>query len=922
MNEGWNPTTPQDHAQRHAAAWETGGSPPPAHFTRQWVALGGQRPLWLHLVLCYVVSTLAGGFGQGLALIPGVAITFWPPVGILLGTLLLHPRGSWPWWMLAGGLAELTCNAVWFHNPLPFALLYYAGNALEALTAAWLITRGNRRTFRLTALEEATSLVVLGAGIAPMVSATVIALTDAWLGRHPFTTAWPLVWLGDGTGILVSTPLTLVAVQTWRERARIPPLRLLEPIVLGLILLGLNTLACRGDVPTVYMTLPPLLWVAVRFQLQGAATALGLLTLMTAICTATGQGEFTGPPDLLHARIVMLQTFLGIAAISALIVATLSLQRDQALRTLSTVNAALEARVAERTATLRESEARLRGFYDTAPFFMGVTEPGNDDVLHLYDNPATCRFFGTEPGATAGKWARAELGAEPATVQCWIEHYRHSEATGEPVHFEHAYTTPEGTRWLAITVCPIGQSASGRTRFCYVGEDITARKRAEVHLAFLTALSTAITPLESPAEIAALATEMVCRHFGTTRAHFTDFHVTTASSHGASGPAPDLPDEEARHRLALAGNTAVLDLLQAGRLIAVDNVDTDTRLGPLRAYYRAGEVGSVVLSPHLVDGAWASLLSMYKSVPYAWQPDELALIAEITGRVFGRLDRARALEALRAGEERLRLALDGAELGSWDVDLRTGVTVWNQRHTTLQGYAPDDGAASLERWRAHIHAEDQERVMAAIEYARRERGLFAVEHRFQRADTGELRWLALYGRFAYDDAGTAVRFSGVSRDITEHKRAEAALRDLNATLEQRVQERTAALAEAMATQQRLEREAQRAEHFALLGRLAAGVSHELRNPLAVVFLNVDLLTEELQDLAPDDPPGASEALAEIRTNLARVEDLVEDYLSLVRVGALERTVQDLGVALLDWAAEFQAGASAQGSILQTEGLGE
>ncbi|MGE3541622.1 MAG: PAS domain-containing sensor histidine kinase, partial [Candidatus Tectimicrobiota bacterium] len=79
---------------------------------------------------------------------------------------------------------------------------------------------------------------------------------------------------------------------------------------------------------------------------------------------------------------------------------------------------------------------------------------------------------------------------------------------------------------------------------------------------------------------------------------------------------------------------------------------------------------------------------------------------------------------------------------------------------------------------------------------------------------------------------------------------------------------------------------------------------------------------ELQDLAPDDPPGASEALAEIRTNLARVEDLVEDYLSLVRVGALERTVQDLGVALLDWAAEFQAVATAQGSILQTEGLGE
>jgi signal transduction histidine kinase len=118
-----------------------------------------------------------------------------------------------------------------------------------------------------------------------------------------------------------------------------------------------------------------------------------------------------------------------------------------------------------------------------------------------------------------------------------------------------------------------------------------------------------------------------------------------------------------------------------------------------------------------------------------------------------------------------------------------------------------------------------------------------------------------------------------------------------AALEQRFQERTAALHSEITERQRLEREAQRVQHFALLGRLAAGVSHEIRNPLAAITLHVDLLTEELQQPSPDSPAIVAEALAEIKTHLARLEDLVQDYLSLVRVGALERTPEDLGHAM-------------------------
>src|SRR5438132_2799249 len=142
------------------------------------------------------------------------------------------------------------------------------------------------------------------------------------------------------------------------------------------------------------------------------------------------------------------------------------------------------------------------------------------------------------------------------------------------------------------------------------------------------------------------------------------------------------------------------------------------------------------------------------------------------------------------------------------------------------------------------------------------------------------------------------------------------LAQLNGELEHRMAE----LQRETAERQRLEREAQRAQHFTLLGRLAAGISHEIRNPLAAVFLHVDVLEEELKQPLPESPAQVTEALAEIRTNLSRLEDLVQDYLTLVRTSQLERTPQDLGAALRAWVAEWQQLAMSQGVLLRLEGL--
>jgi signal transduction histidine kinase len=147
-----------------------------------------------------------------------------------------------------------------------------------------------------------------------------------------------------------------------------------------------------------------------------------------------------------------------------------------------------------------------------------------------------------------------------------------------------------------------------------------------------------------------------------------------------------------------------------------------------------------------------------------------------------------------------------------------------------------------------------------------------------------------------------------------------ALRDLNATLEQQVTARTAALRHEMAERQRLEREAQRVQHLALLGRLAAGVSHEIRNPLGAIFLHVDVLEEELRDPVPASAAEIPTSLTEIRTNLARLDDLVQDYLSLVRVGVAQLAPADLGLLVTQWAQEMTPVLAAHGITLHLDAV--
>jgi PAS domain S-box-containing protein len=227
-------------------------------------------------------------------------------------------------------------------------------------------------------------------------------------------------------------------------------------------------------------------------------------------------------------------------------------------------------------------------------------------------------------------------------------------------------------------------------------------------------------------------------------------------------------------------------------------------------------------------------------------------------------DQQKAAERLRISEERLRIALTAAEMGTWDWDIQSNHCVWNDQHYMMLGLQPIEGATTPESLFEHAHPEDRDTMRHILDQALSHTGIFNTRFRIVRADTGAVRWMQGYGRVIGTVGAVPVRMVGVLYDITESQDLE-----------------------------------QQKDQFIAIA------SHELRTPVTAMKAYAEVLQDVLRKSGADR---SFQLMRKLDGQINRLANLVRDLLDVTRIRdrrlELRRERFDLGGLLLEVADEM------------------